>query len=43
MQQVYNEAQKTTAPSELAIDGIHPTNLGHKVMADAIEAVIEYK
>lgn len=43
MQQVYNKAQMTTAPAELAIDGIHPTNLGHRVMADAVEAVIEYK
>ncbi len=42
MQAVFNEAQKTIEPKELAIDGIHPTNLGHKVMADAIEEVIEY-
>ena len=43
MQEVFNEAQKTIAPKELAIDGIHPTNLGHKVMADAIEKLIEFK
>ena len=43
LQAVFNEAQKTVAPDELAIDGIHPTNLGHKTMADAIEKVIEYK
>ena len=36
MQEVFNEAQKTTEPKALAIDGIHPTNLGHKVMADAV-------
>lgn len=42
MQEVFNEAQKTTEPKALAIDGIHPTNLGHKVMADAIEKMIEY-
>lgn len=42
MQAVFNEAQKTTEPKALAIDGIHPTNLGHKVMADAIENMIEY-
>lgn len=42
MQEVFNEAQKTTLPKDLAIDGIHPTNLGHKVMADAIEKMIEY-
>lgn len=43
MQEVFNEAQKTISPKELAIDGIHPTNLGHKVMADAIEKLIEFK
>ena len=42
MQKVFNEAQKTTAPKNLAVDGIHPTDLGHKVMADAIEKMIEY-
>lgn len=42
MQKIFNEAQKTTAPKDLAVDGIHPTNLGHKVMADAIEKMIEY-
>ena len=41
MQKVFNEAQKTIAPKELAIDGIHPTNLGHKVMADAVFEKIE--
>ncbi len=43
MQKVFNEAQKTIEPKELAIDGIHPTDLGHKVMADAIEKLIEFK
>ncbi len=42
LQAAFNEAQKTIAPKELAIDGIHPTNLGHKVMADAITTMIEY-
>ncbi|MBR5233137.1 MAG: hypothetical protein IKW03_02900 [Clostridia bacterium] len=42
MQKIFNEAQKTTAPKNLAVDGIHPTDLGHKVMADAIEKMIEY-
>ena len=36
MQEVFYEAQKTCEPKALAIDGIHPTNLGHKVMADAV-------
>lgn len=42
MQEEFNKAQKSTAPSALAIDGIHPTDLGHKVMADAIEKLIHY-
>ena len=42
MQDVFNEAQKTVEPKKLAIDGIHPTSLGHKVMADAIEKIIEF-
>lgn len=43
LQQVFYDEQKNTDPKKLAIDGIHPTNLGHKVMADAIEKLIEYK
>ena len=43
MQEVFYEAQKTMEPKSLAIDGIHPTNLGHKVMADAVEKMIEFK
>ena len=36
MQEVFYEAQKIYEPKALAIDAIHPTNLGHKVMADAV-------
>ncbi len=43
LQQVFYDEQKNTDPKKLAIDGIHPTNLGHKVMADAVEKLIEYK
>ena len=43
LQKVFYEAQKTTQPKDLAIDGIHPTNLGHKVMADAIEETISFE
>lgn len=43
LQQVFYDAQKTIEPKLLAVDGIHPTNLGHKVMADAIEKVIEFE
>ncbi len=42
MQEVFNDAQKAIAPIKLAVDGIHPTNLGHKVMADAVENMINY-
>lgn len=42
MQEVFNDTQKTTAPKDLAVDGIHPTNLGHSIMAEAIEKMIEY-
>ncbi len=42
MQEVFYEAQKTVEPAHLAVDGIHPTNLGHKFMADAIEKMIDY-
>ncbi len=43
LQAVFNEAQKTVSPKKLAIDGIHPTNLGHRVIADAVERVIEFR
>ncbi len=43
LQQIFYDEQEKTEPCKLAIDGIHPTNLGHKVMADAIEGMIEYK
>ncbi len=42
MQEVFYDAQKAFEPEKLAVDGIHPTNLGHKVMADAVENMIEY-
>lgn len=43
LQQVFYEKQKKTEPKLLAIDGIHPTNLGHKVIADAVEKMIDYR
>jgi lysophospholipase L1-like esterase len=36
LQEEFYKAQKTIEPKKLATDGIHPTNLGHKVIADAI-------
>lgn len=43
LQEVFYQAQKSVEPEKLAVDGIHPTNLGHKVMADAIEKVLEFE
>lgn len=43
LQKVFYDEQKNTEPKKLAVDGIHPTNLGHKVMADAIEKMIAYR
>ena len=43
LQAIFDDAQKTITPDKLAIDGIHPTNLGHKTIADAIEKVIEFR
>lgn len=42
LQKVFNDAQKRIEPNLLAGDGIHPTNLGHKIMADAIEKMFEF-
>lgn len=41
MQEVYYEAQKTTDPKLLAHDGVHPTELGHSIMADAVLKVLD--
>ena len=43
LQKNFYQAQKSIEPKKLAVDGIHPTNLGHKVMADAIEKVLEFE
>lgn len=43
LQEFFYQAQKSIEPEKLAVDGIHPTNLGHKVMADAIEKVLEFE
>lgn len=42
LQEAFNEAQKTIEPKKLAVDGIHPTKLGHKVMADAIKSIFKF-
>lgn len=40
LQPLFDEAEKTIAPVLLARDSVHPTNLGHKVIADAVLKVI---
>lgn len=36
LQQMFNEVQKKISPAELAVDGIHPTSLGHKFIAEEV-------
>lgn len=36
LQAVFYDAQKKIPPVQLAVDGIHPTNLGHKIIADEV-------
>ncbi len=42
LQEIFYDAQKTTAPKKLAVDGIHPTKLGHKFISDAVEETFDY-
>ncbi len=41
LQALFNEAEKETPPKLLARDGIHPTSLGHSVIAKAVLNVLE--
>ena len=36
LQAVFNMAQQKTEPKKLAADGVHPTNEGHRIIADAV-------
>lgn len=36
LQAVFDKAQKEILPEKLAVDGIHPTNLGHRIIADEV-------
>ena len=36
LQSVFDKVQKEIQPDKLAVDGIHPTSLGHKVIADEV-------
>lgn len=42
LQEVFDNAQKQVEPIRLATDGIHPTNLGHKYISNAILEKISY-
>lgn len=42
LQQSFTKAQQTFSPESLAIDGIHPTAKGHRLIADETEKLIEY-
>ncbi len=42
LQQVFYSAQEATEPEKLATDGIHPTNLGHEIIAKAIMQKIKF-
>ncbi|MBO7178687.1 MAG: hypothetical protein J6V69_06270 [Clostridia bacterium] len=41
LQRLFDEAEKTTAPILLSRDSVHPTSLGHSVIASAVLDVIE--
>lgn len=41
MQAVFDALQKQIPPAQLAVDGIHPTNLGHKAIADEVLKVLK--
>lgn len=43
LQAEFNSAQNSVLPEKLATDGIHPTNLGHRVIADAVLRMIEFE
>lgn len=42
LQSEFDKAQKSIKPKELATDGIHPTNLGHKIIAAAVLKQIKF-
>lgn len=41
LQAIFYNAQKDINPVKLAIDGVHPTNLGHKFIADEVLKVLK--
>lgn len=43
LQSLFYKAQKEIEPKKLAVDGIHPTNLGHKIISDEILKHLTFK
>lgn len=43
LQACFNRAQETVPPAKLAKDGVHPTNLGHQVIAREILQCVTYR
>lgn len=41
LQEVFNKAQTEILPEKLAVDGVHPTNLGHKIISLEILKVLK--
>lgn len=41
LQVVFYDAERQIPPAKLAVDGVHPTNLGHKIIADEILKVLK--
>ena len=40
LQKMFDKAQEEIEPAKLAIDGIHPTNLGHQLIADEVLKIL---
>lgn len=36
LQSIFDKAEKNNKPSALSVDGVHPTSLGHKYIAEAV-------
>lgn len=41
LQAVFDDAQKEILPEKLAVDGIHPTSLGHRIIADEVLKILK--
>lgn len=40
LQKVFDKKQNEISPEKLAVDGIHPTNSGHKIIADEVLKIL---